>query len=92
MNKRLKKKLELEQTIKNLNKNYKALNKEMLDIEIVQSRNALATNKEFTSLRKALIDQQELTHALSEALAELQDYVLNDLSNKKPFWKFWKGW
>lgn len=90
MNKRQKKKKEIEKAIAEINRSLKVINKEILDLEIVESRNCLATNKEFSSIRKAIVDQQELTQALSEALAELQDYVLNDLTNKRPIWQFWK--
>lgn len=90
MNKRQKKKKEIEKAIAEINRSLKVINKEILDLEIVESRNCLATNKEFSSIRKAIVDQQELTQALSEALAELQDYVLNDLTNKRPFWQIWK--
>lgn len=90
MNKRQKKKKEIEKAIAEINRSLKVINKEILDLEIVESRNCLATNKEFSSIRKAIVDQQELTQALSETLAELQDYVLNDLTNKRPFWHFWK--
>lgn len=90
MNKRQKKKKEIEKAIAEINQSLKVINKEILDLEIVESRNCLATNKEFSSIRKAIVDQQELTQALSEALAELQDYVLNDLTNKRPIWQFWK--
>ncbi|KYP21698.1 hypothetical protein [Streptococcus parauberis] len=90
MNKRQKKKKEIEKSIAEINRSLKIINQEILDIEIVESRNCLATNKEFSSIKKAIVDQQELTHALAEALAELQDYVLNDLTNKRPFWQFWK--
>lgn len=90
MNKRQKKKKEIEKAIAEINRSLKDINKEILDLEIVESRNCLATNKEFSSIRKAIVDQQELTQALSEALAELQDYVLNDLTNKRPFWQIWK--
>lgn len=90
MNKRQKKKKEIEKSIAKINRSLKIINQEILDIEIVESRNCLATNKEFSSIKKAIVDQQELTHALAEALAELQDYVLNDLTNKRPFWQFWK--
>lgn len=90
MNKRQKKKKEIEKSIAEINRSLKIINQEILDIEIVESRNCLATNKEFSSIKKAIVDQQELTHALAEALAELQDYVLNNLTNKMPFWQFWK--
>ncbi|SUO88773.1 hypothetical protein [Streptococcus uberis] len=90
MNKRQKKKKEIEKAIAEINRSLKVINKEILDLEIVESRNCLATNKEFSSIRKAIVDQQDLTQALAEALAELQDYVLNDLTNKRPFWLFWK--
>ncbi|MGT2959313.1 hypothetical protein A9Q68_10035 [Streptococcus bovimastitidis] len=90
MNKRQKKKKDIEKSIAEINRSLKIINQEILDIEIVESRNCLATNKEFSSIKKAIVDQQELTYALSEALAELQDYVLNDLTNKRPFWQFWK--
>lgn len=90
MNKRQKKKKEIEKAIAEINRSLKVINKEILDLEIVESRNCLATNKEFSSIRKAIVDQQDLTQALAEALAELQDYVLNDLTNKRPFWQFWK--
>lgn len=90
MNKRQKKKKDIEKSIAEINRSLKIINQEILDIEIVESRNCLATNKEFSSIKKAIVDQQELTHALAEALAELQDYVLNDLTNKRPFWPFWK--
>ncbi|MGH2275607.1 hypothetical protein ACRCOO_00830 [Streptococcus uberis] len=90
MNKRQKKKKEIEKAIAEINRSLKVINKEILDLEIVESRNCLATNKEFSNIRKAIVDQQDLTQALAEALAELQDYVLNDLTNKRPIWQFWK--
>ncbi|MCK1187795.1 hypothetical protein [Streptococcus uberis] len=90
MNKRQKKKKEIEKAIAEINRSLKVINKEILDLEIVESRNCLATNKEFSSIRKAIVDQQDLTQALAEALAELQDYVLNDLTNRRPIWPFWK--
>lgn len=89
MNKRIRKKRKLEKEVAELRRIANYQNTDISDIELIQIRNTMAINNEFSNLRKALIDQQELTHYLTEAVNELQEEMVN-LMEKKPFWKFWK--
>ncbi|OHX28429.1 hypothetical protein Javan273_0021 [Streptococcus phage Javan273] len=78
-----------------MNKRIKEKRKLKIAIVMLIAENAMQAeaikhqNAELATLRASLIDQQELTNALSESIAELQDYILNSES-KKPFWHFWK--
>lgn len=75
MNKRIKEKQKLKTAIVML------IAENAMQAEAIKHQNA-----ELATLRASLIDQQEFTNALSEAVAELQDYVIIN----KPWWRFWK--
>lgn len=58
------------------------------DVEkLNKAQGSLLLFKELAELKRALIDQQELTQYLSEALAELEVEV-----HRKKWYQFWKGW
>lgn len=75
-----------------MNKRIKEKRKLKIAIVMLIAENAMQAeaikhqNAELATLRASLIDQQEFTNALSEAVAELQDYVIIN----KPWWRFWK--
>lgn len=57
------------------------------EVEKLNKAQGLLLFKELAELKRALIDQQELTQYLSEALAEVEVEV-----HKKKWYQFWKGW